>query len=93
MAAGCVPRIERYGGASESMEGCAWLTQIHVIALGTVEVLAGEGESQLAGIDAGAVAVFPGGERVTLIELLVEDGAAEFGVVGPRAPVEVVRAH
>ncbi len=53
-------------------------------------MLAHELQAQLAGEDAGAVPQAAGVPRTARVRGLVVDGAAEFGVVGPRTEVDVV---
>src|SRR4051812_13883844 len=55
-----------------------------------VEVLARQAQAQVAGEDAGTVAVSAGVAGLPFVEGGVEDGAGELAVVRPRAAVEVV---
>ncbi len=50
-------------------------------------------QAQVAGVGAGAVAQAGRVAGFAGVEPVVQDGAAEFGVVGPGAAVDVVGAH
>ena len=86
-----MPGVEPVGAGAHSAHELVGVDQVPVAAAvgRPVEVLAREREAQIAGECAGPVAEAGRIGRLARVAALVEHGAGELAVVGPRAPIEV----
>src|SRR5439155_18027565 len=89
-ATAVAPRIQRAGRLSKAEEALDWIDQ-PVIRLHS-QMLAPQAESQRSGEPPGALSPPREVDGLAGISVPLQDGEGEFGVVGPRAPVHVVRA-
>jgi hypothetical protein len=87
-----VPALEFCCGAREGVERCDRVAQVIDFIRCAVKVFGGESQSQVAGESSCPAAEAVQGGGVAVIEGIVQDGAGEFGVMGPGAAVDVVRA-
>src|SRR6185437_3992743 len=72
------------------VEELLWVDKVVVVAVGPAQMFTSQLKAQVAGKHPRSVIEPRGVERLAIVSVLIEHGAAQLGIVAPRASIEVV---